>query len=250
MQLTKLFVPISTIIESSANPSTDVLVPEAPVIRDQLLERSKAIERVAGGVSNDIAVQMKGELQDLLKTVESLRKKYKDPFLTVGRRIDAAAATYVESVTKEVNRISRMLSDFAAEQDRIAREAQRKQEEELARLRAERKEAEFAATIALNQQEREAAQEAILKADTKAVEVFSAPVVAPIKSAAQRTTPRWDTKVNDPAALYKVFPDLVRLEPKMREINAEVKKMADAQPDMEPKLPGCVITKEFVVSAK
>jgi hypothetical protein len=242
----QLFRPSNLLLD----PKAAVFSPDAPAIRDEIIERSKAIERVAGASSNEIALAQKKEIQDVLSGIEDMRKQTTAPFRAATDRVNQEVKNYVAPLEAEKNRLSKLLSDFAAEQDRLAREAQRKQEEELARLRAEHEEARLAAQLAIDKETQEKAQEALLNVEIKAAEVVTAPVVIPIKAEGQRTKPRWVTKVNDPAALYKVFPDLVGLTPKLREINAAVAKMVEDQPDMDPQLPGCVITKEYEVSSR
>ncbi len=94
-------------------------------------------------------------------------------------------------------------------------------------------------------------QEAILEADTKAIEALtSAGPTEAAKSENARTTPKWKTTVNDARALYKIFPDLCEVSAKMSDVNAAVKKMVAENPDQPPALPGCTIERVYDVSAK
>lgn len=233
--------------------SVDIILPGALALRKDLVERAAAIERVAGESSQQAAINLLNELQDLINATEKQRKEVKDPFLKAGKRIDEAAKTFIDQIEEQKSRLKGLCSDFQravlekqrqaeAERLRLLREeeARRKQaEEELAKAQA------VGDTAAVQQ-----AEEKILTADMNAVGIVTAPIAAAPKAEGMKVVERWVTVVQDPAALYKTFPEFLTLTPKMREINAAVTNMATMQPDQPPSLPGCIITKETDVQTR
>lgn len=122
---------------------------------------------------------------------------------------------------------------------------------EQARVQAEEQAAKAAKEVAAAEAAVEKSQEAILQADVSAMEVISTANPMPqMKSANAKVAVRWKTVVNDPKALFKVFPELCEVTAKMRDVNAAVARMADENPNEAPALPGCVITQDYNVSSR
>lgn len=233
------------------NPGAPILAPTAKAVRDDLVARSSAIERVAGETSQQSAVNVLAEISKMLALVEDGRKKAKAPGLEWGRRVDSAFNDFMGPLNAEKIRIKMALGQYQLEQDRIAREIRRKQEEELEKARAERKAAELAAQYAENEAQRAKAQEAMLAADVKAAEtLMQAPAVVQTQAEGSKTKRGWDVEVLNPAELYKTHPECIELKPKMSVINAVVKKYAETLPEGEaPVLPGCKVSEKVDVSA-
>jgi chemotaxis protein histidine kinase CheA len=205
-----------------------------------LVERAKAIERVAGESSQQMTVNVLGEIQNALSIVEKDRVAIKAPFLALGKKIDAAAQEYCGVLEIEKARLKRLLGEFQAAIQRKADEERRVQMAELARLQKEREEAE-----AKND------QAAVVAVEMKAVEVLTAPAQAIVpKAEGMAVKYKWAVKVNNIDALYKLMPDLVKLEPRLREINARIAQMAAADPNTPPGLPGCEVTREIDVQSR
>jgi len=228
-----------------------LILPESVAKRDDLIKRINAIEQVAGETSQRMAYAVFEEGKAWLKTVESERKQVKEPAVAFGRLVDDAAKEMATKVKAALDVLDRKLSVFQEELRRQQAEAERKQREELERLAKEREAALARAAAAEAQSDAkavEAAHEAALQADLKAAEAISVPQVVVPRAEGMKVVERWVTTVEDPSALYKVFPDLVSLVPKMREINSTVSDMAKQNPpDQPPSLPGCTIRKETKV---
>ncbi len=338
------------VLAAMANPAIALLDPLNLKHRDEIVERSAAIEQVVSPFGQQSAVNILADLQAFEKDTEKWRKAVKDPFTKAGKFIEEKAVDCVSPVLFEITRLKKMLADFAREQDRIAAEAARAQAAELARLAAERKAQEEAAAEAqrviaraaqeaervrqeaalaaqreaarveaerlAKEQEAKAAQaaialaktqedlaiaqaelarveeerarqaqaaeadrvqkaeetrltlvaqqaavtaaqevvvlseEKILASDMKAADAFMVPAVEVATAQGSSTRKVWKATVNDAHALYRIFPDLVDLKPKVREINAALKLMSEEDPNNDPKLPGCTVERDFNVSAK
>lgn len=238
----------SAVALATANHAWLASIQKATERRDDILERSEAIERVAGESSQQSASNLLGEIQSMLSAIEKDRVAAKAPFKKAGEEIDDRARTFVSKLESEKLRLKSALGKFTGEQLRIKEAAERKQAQELANLQAERKAAELVAQHAATEKEQQKAQEDILAADLKAADVvMSAPVTVAKKAANTAVTTKWVAVVNDIHALYKVFPDCVQLTAKMREINNSIARLVATDPNVAPAMPGCTITKEVEV---
>ena len=115
-------------------------------------------------------------------------------------------------------------------------------------FRLQRLEAEATARVSTDEAEIAKAQEAMLEAETKAVDVIMATPTASAPPDNVKARPDWDVTVSNAAALYKAFPELVELKPRMTEIKKAVKRMATENPEVAPSLPGCVVTQTVSLS--
>lgn len=223
---------------------------EALAKRNELVLQAQSIERVVGAASQNAAASVLGDIKQVLDTVEKHRVELKNPFLEAGRQIDSKAKEYTGPLIEQDRRLRKALSDYLAAEQRKADEIRRKQEAELEAIRLQRLEAEAAARVSTDEAEIAKAQEAMLEAETKAVDVIMA---TPMKSASEppdnvKARPDWDVTVSNAAALYKAFPELVELKPRMTEIKKAVKRMATENPEVAPSLPGCVVTQTVSLS--
>lgn len=215
------------------NSTVQLFQPATLQKRDDLVLRAEAIERVAGESSQKSAYGLLDEISEMLKLVESDRKVVVAPFLTAQRRINEGVCELIAKLEQQKTRLKQLIGKFQEEERRKQQEEQRKRDEELRKLNEERKKAEAAGN-----------EEKMLATDMKAVEVVTAPVKVVPKAEGMKVVVRWVTTVKDPAALYKVFgTEFISLEPKMRDINAAVSKMAAENPEQPPTLPGCEIVK-------
>ena len=224
-----------------------------------VLIESRDVTTVADEFTQSMAIDAVKRLRDLESAVEFSRKDVKAPVLDIGRRIDSKAATALAGVPEERNRISRLLTVYAVEQERKAVEAERARKAELDRLERDRREREESerkrqAEIAHIAQEEQAAKDAadsaftaeefatatasVAAASVKREEHESASAAdrqAIINSEAERlklqttvavSKPRglmvktvWKFEVTDIHQVYLHSPSLVRLEVNAREIN-------------------------------
>lgn len=217
---------------------------EAIELKNALLERAATVEAITDDDSLGNARLVVKDLAAFRNTLEKSRKAVKEPVLELGRKIDEAAANFGAEVAAEEKRITALGQAYAAEQERIRREAAEKARreaeaaaraaaEEARRLAAEQAAAQ-AATRAAEQREQDAvrrAQEemalriaaereaARLKAEAAAAAEatrFSAPAVAGVKA-------DLDFEVTDIHALYLARPDLVEMTPRRAKILAHLK---------------------------
>lgn len=245
MQQLQVFAPLPRLAELIHKPNSGVEIITANEQRDKLLVRSKAVERVAGKTSQASAAVILNELHDTLTAVEEARKVVKKPFLDICKKIDDAAKAFCREVESEKTRIKGMIAKFQQGEIEKQQEAERKQNEELERLRLKRLAAEAASTLAQNEEQKADAEKAMAETDAKAVEVLMSTPAIVAKPDNVAVKFKWVVEVKDAAALYRVFPELVHLEPKMRDIQSAVKKMAETTDS--PTLPGCVVRKELDV---
>jgi hypothetical protein len=245
-----VLLPTAELVLAIGNPLAPTIRKDAIQTRDALVGRAQAIERVAGASSQQVAANMLVELTKALNAIEDDRKSVKRPFLDFGKKIDGDVTKFIAPLEMEKARINKAIKDFAYEQWQAEQAAKRKQEEELAKLAAERKAAELAAQLAATPKEAAKAEEQIAKVDLKAVETVMAPVPVAAKVEGVKMGVVLVVTVFDVHALYKAFPEYVKLEPRMREINSAIAKMAEADPNTPPSLPGCRVTQEMAVSSR
>jgi len=187
------------------------------------------------------------DIRRLLKEVEDGRKTVKAPVLDIGRKIDGAAAEFIAPLEAEAARLTKLLTVYEVEQQRIAREAEEKRQAELARQQEEERkrqaeidrqarEAEIA-RLAAERREREAtdaeararAQEATKKAmdeiaalaakkekeaasaKLEQAELMRACAPTAQKAAGTAVSQPWVFEVTDIKALHAARPELVDL---------------------------------------
>jgi len=123
------------------------------------------------------------DIARLLKETEDGRKLVKAPVLDLGKRIDAAAAEFVQTLEPHKTRLNGMLVAYETEQRRIAAEAERKRQEEIRKQEAEAREAQ-------ERIDREAceAEQARLAAERKAREATSAEARAKAQEEARKAS--------------------------------------------------------------
>lgn len=261
--------------------------PSAEAEKRRILVEAAAVIGVRDNAQAGIAQGVIKMLASFRVAVEKSRKLVKEPVIEVGRLIDEKARTFSEDIQAEESRITRLVSDFAAEQERKRREeearlrreaeeARRKAEdEERARLKAEREArealerqriAEEAAAKAKDGEARAKAEAERLRAEGEAAEAIrkqeeaewseiearqraeEQAVATPVVLAPKGTKPVLDFDVVDLHALYKAHPGLVVLSPSRAAILTELKRQQDA--GEEPALPGVNVLTKFKVSTR
>jgi len=199
------------------------------------------------------------DIARLLKETEDGRKLVKAPVLDLGKRIDAAAAEFVQTLEAQKARLNGMLVAYETEQRRIAMEAEVKRQAEIARQQKEAREAqekidreareaeqarlkaERDAREATNAEARAKAQEEARKATEaqqqaaaakaqqeeaaklQQAEIFRAPAPAVTRAAGASVQTPWTYEVVDIKALYAACPDLVELSVKRSEVLALIR---------------------------
>lgn len=216
----------SALIAVDLSATTIALLPAATEARDKLTAALAAAVPKGVVLQNaeqaEIVTEHIRAAKKYLKEVEESRKAVKGPVNELGKKIDAVAEELSVQLTAMVNRAQSVLSAYAAEIARIAREAEaarqevlRKQAEEIAKARA-------AAQAAENADQRAAAQEQ----ERQAIVSNPVPVVAPAptKLVGVSSQTVYNIEVKDLAAFYAMFPELCRVEMKVREAQTAVKE--------------------------
>jgi membrane protein involved in colicin uptake len=199
------------------------------------------------------------DIARLLKETEDGRKLVKAPVLDLGKRIDAAAAEFVQTLEAQKSRLNGLLVAYETEQRRIAMEAERKRQEEIRKQEAEaelarkrallaetearekREAAERAAREATNAEARAKAQEEARKAAEaqqqvaaakvqqeeaarlQQAELLRAPAPVVTRAAGASVQTPWTFEVVDIKALHAACPDLVELSVKRSEVLALIR---------------------------
>ena len=116
--------------------------PEGEKLKLQYLEASALVTSVSDDNQRDIAIHVAGHIKAHLSAVEKERAAIKEPFLTAGRAIDAAAKTHVLELDAELKRLNNLAGAYEAEKQRLARIAEQQRAAEEARLASEKMTAE------------------------------------------------------------------------------------------------------------
>jgi len=228
------------------------ITPEAYADRTRAITAASAVTAVTTAAEQATAVTALRSLKALGIQVEKSRKEAKAPVLELGRRIDATAETFLRDITVEDPRVTALLTAYEVEQRRIAAEAEKVRQAEVARLAEEerQKQAEIQRQIAEAQkqqrQAREAAQnaesreelaDAARKAEAAKAELLKlgvtmqrsedavivaqsvpAPVAAPPRPTGTTVRQPWNFEVTDIKALLDAAPDLVEITPRRNQI--------------------------------
>ncbi len=250
-------------VQSTAGVAVE-FVAEAYPKRDKAVALASEILVVVNSGQQATAVAALRALKGISKEVEASRKSAKAPVLDLGKRVDAIAEQFAAPVVAEEQRLTKLLTDFEVEQQRLRDEEARKAQADADRLAAaERKKAD-ALRAQQSEAERElaAAREAAGNAETKeelatariAVEAalrrvldlggriesandaavvaqaFPTPVpkaAAPAGLAAQQS---WTFEILDLKAFAAACPDLVEISPKRSAILAMIRDGARQLP--------------------
>lgn len=134
---------------------TITVTPAAEQQKQVILDAARRIVAVTDQDSCDIAqARMKG-LASIRTAVEASRTEVKKPVLELGRHIDGIAKDFVADVVLEEARLSGLVTDYAREQQRIAREAREAAERERQRIEREEHERKMAALREQQEAERQ-----------------------------------------------------------------------------------------------
>ena len=243
-------------VQSTAGVAVE-FVAEAYPKRDKAVAAAAGIISIVDPVEQSAAVTALRLLKAISKEVEASRKSAKAPVLDLGKRVDAIAEQFVAPVVVEEQRLTKLLTDFEVEQQRLRDEEARKAQADADRLAAaERKKAD-ALRAQQSEAERElaAAREAAGDAETKeelatariAVEAalrrvldlggridsandaavvaqaFPTPVPKAAAPAGLTAQQPWTFEILDLKAFAAACPDLVEITPKRSAILAMIR---------------------------
>ena len=248
----------TALITITGAESTQVsALPEALATRDQLLAKARKGQRIANAESSARATAFLKDVKTFTKAINDAHATAKAPVLELGRKIDALKKDLTADLDAEATRISRLIGEFNAEQERLAEEERRKAEAEARRIREEaerqarearekaeaearaaaakaaqetdalkRAQAERAAADAKQRAEHEAAA-AKAKAEAQAAATTLAVAAQTAKPAGVSTRADVEFEVTDIAALYAANPSLVTLTVKVADLKAALKALPE-----------------------
>ncbi len=185
----------------------------------ELLGCSSAITAVRSFEDQESATQALNSISKLLKDVEAARKAVKSPVLELGKKIDELAKNFTGELESEKNRISRLIGNFVAEQERKRFEEERRLREE-----AERKRKEEEESLSKAQKEVKAkGEEPPSSPQSQTVSVPVTPVFQRRKVAGQRIIKVRRFVITDVNHLHKAHPELFSPdESKIREFVRDI----------------------------
>jgi len=244
---------------------------EGQKIKSTLIHAAIEVAQIVTAEQRDNALVAAGNIKAHISAVEKTRKEIKEPFLQMGRAIDAAAKEHSEDLESYLKRLNNLIGSFEdarrreqeaqerarrAEEARLAEE-QRKAQQEADRLAEEaRKKAEAAAAKGkeltpaqkvkaledqLQAEEEQEAREREMRRleEERTVARQKAEEAKPTGGALREEI---DVEVTDIHALYKAMPVCVKLTPDLAMIKAMIKSGQT--------LPGVSATKRHVFATR
>lgn len=104
-----------------------VITPDALKKKESLIQYASQITEVTDNDSANLAKSAMKDVNDMMIAVEKSRKEVKAPVLQVGDKIDTAAKEFVKELDAQKSRLNKLVTDHAAEQARLQREALERQ---------------------------------------------------------------------------------------------------------------------------
>jgi hypothetical protein len=135
------------------------LAADAEKQRAELVKEAETITEISESFTMECATDVMRKLKGCLSSVESSRSEVKAPILDWGRKIDSMARDFLSPVNAQVARLTGLMNRYAAEQKRIADEAEAKRQAELRRIEEERQ-AALRAEAKRQQEARQAEEDA------------------------------------------------------------------------------------------
>lgn len=133
-----------------------ILANDAILLRDNAIKIAVKVREVSSLPSEEMALEALTMLQKLERGMEKSRKDVKSKPLDLCKRIDEIALGYSDSLRMEVNRIKKLLGDYAEIKRQEALEEERKRQEEIRKIQeAQRLAEEEARKAAIAQAEAE-----------------------------------------------------------------------------------------------
>ena len=182
------------------------ITPEAEVQKNALLDVARAVQHVrSNDESADAAYHMRS-LAQMRIAVDRSRKEIKEPVLRIGKLIDQTAKNFLAEIEDEEERIRGLIGDHAAEMLKLKKEAE---ERERLAFEAERAARELAESGGIA---------AVLDAKDALQDKLKASEEVATTKIAQGVRFVWEFEITSVEDLMKFAPDLVKIEPKRREI--------------------------------
>jgi hypothetical protein len=182
------------------------ITPEAQLQKERILRESSQVTVVS---SNDESADAAFEMRKLAKMrilVEKSRKEIKEPVVRIGKEIDQAAAEFLLEIDAEENRIRKLIGDHATEVLKLKQEAE------------ERERLAFEAEMTARAIAESGGIAAVLEARDALQDKLKASEEVATTKIAQGVRFVWDFEVTSIDDLMRFAPDLVKVEPKRREI--------------------------------
>ena len=182
------------------------ITPEAEIQKNALLDVARAVQHVrSNDESADAAYHMRS-LAQMRIAVDRSRKEIKEPVLRIGKLIDQTARNFLAEIEDEEERIRKLIGDHAAEMLKLKKEAE---ERERLAFEAEKAARELAESggIAAVLEARDALQDKLKASE----EVATTKIAQGVRFV-------WEFEITSVEDLMKFAPDLVKIEPKRREI--------------------------------
>lgn len=178
------------VIIADRNELTVTSSVEIEIQKEQALSKAALINKVESPEQDQEVTRIAGELKAVQKAIEDSRVSAKEPFLDIGRRIDAKAKDLRKDLDEELLRINRILGDYAQfklAQQRAAENARRLEIERIERERMEQerlvREAAEAERRRIEAEQREIARK--IQAEKDAAELERRKLEAAQREAAQ-----------------------------------------------------------------
>jgi DNA polymerase III gamma/tau subunit len=149
---------VNTLSVIGLSAVTITISPDSFAVRDERVALAKTIEQVTSVDELNAAVDCLRRLRALAKETEESRVAVKAPVLEMGKRIDSIAKDFVATITPEADRISRLVTAYQIEQDRIAREAEAQRQKAIREAQEAERRAREEAERERQRIEREAAE--------------------------------------------------------------------------------------------
>lgn len=195
--------------------------------RDTTLAHAKTVEKIDNNNDLELATDVLKYAKKLVKFVESKRKEITSVLDDAKKKLMSEEKSTVMSLNEEINRLNKLVTDYANEQARKA------EEERLRREAAERAAAEAALAA---EEAAQAAQQFGFPAPANAVAsepvltpVVAAPTVERAKSSSASFTEVWNYEVLDANAVPRELcsPDPAKIKAFMASKKAEGYKAAE-----------------------
>jgi len=191
------------------------ITPEALVQKQEILDAASSVAMVTtNDESADAAFHMR-KLAQMRILVEKSRKEIKEPVIRIGKEIDAAAAGFLVEIDAEEGRIRSLIGNHATAMLALKQEAEEKERLAFEAERAARELAESGGIAAVLD-----ARDALQGKLRASEEVSSTNIAQGVRFV-------WEFEVTSINDLIKFAPDLVKIEPKRREIIAWLKGLEE-----------------------
>jgi hypothetical protein len=128
------------IVEAATPPAPLILASSGFLNTLASVEEDVAALKITDQTSYKLAATLQVRLTSAGSALEKQRVALKSPFIEIGRKIDEAAKFPANRIEAAKNSVKRAIAAYDAEQQRLAAEAERKRQEELAKLEAARAE--------------------------------------------------------------------------------------------------------------